>query len=146
MNERVEPPSTGTARRLADPVAVFRARASARAHLWANCYYTLHEAVDVLQAAAVATGLVDQLGQDEVQRILAEAFAPYRVEAASLPPSDRVPDELPEPERKSGVPISTLWAAEYLVREGNVARLQRLLARHSAAERAVIRQHLRGRS
>jgi hypothetical protein len=34
----------------------------------------LHEAVDVLQADAVASGLVHEIGQDEVQRIIASAF------------------------------------------------------------------------
>jgi hypothetical protein len=37
--------------------------------------YSLHEAVDVLQRDAVRDGLVDELGQDEVQRIISEAFA-----------------------------------------------------------------------
>jgi hypothetical protein len=36
---------------------------------------TLHESVDALQVAAVVSGLVDEIGQDAVQLILAEAFA-----------------------------------------------------------------------
>ena len=57
-----------------DPLAVFKARAEARAILWAACEIDLHEAVDVLQADAVSTGLVAGLGQDAVQAILADAF------------------------------------------------------------------------
>jgi hypothetical protein len=40
--------------------------------------YTLIEAVDGLQADAEASGLVEHVGQDQVQAILSEAFAPYR--------------------------------------------------------------------
>ena len=57
-----------------DPLAVFKARAEARAILWAACEIDLHEAVDVLQVDAVSTGLVARLGQDRVQHILADAF------------------------------------------------------------------------
>jgi hypothetical protein len=56
-------------------LAVFIARASARATLWQCGELTLHDAVDDLQAAAVRDGLVDHIGQDEVQRIIADAFA-----------------------------------------------------------------------
>jgi hypothetical protein len=61
-----------------DPLAVFKARAKARAILWAACEIDLHEAVDVLQADAVSTGLVAGRGQDAVQRILADAFHRFR--------------------------------------------------------------------
>jgi hypothetical protein len=59
---------------LADPLLVLRARAEARARLWAACEFDMIDAVDPLQAYAVASGLVDQLGQDAVQRVLAAAF------------------------------------------------------------------------
>jgi hypothetical protein len=61
-----------------DPLAVFKARAEARAILWAASELDLHEAVDVLQADAVSTGLVARLGQDDVQSILADAFHRFR--------------------------------------------------------------------
>jgi hypothetical protein len=63
-----------------DPLAAFRARSEARAILWAVGELDLHEAVDVLQATAERDGLVDQLGQDEVQAIIAEAFQKVRDE------------------------------------------------------------------
>jgi hypothetical protein len=53
---------------------VLEARAQARAHLYAAGELNLHEAIDKLQADAVATGLVDAIGQDAVQAILAAAF------------------------------------------------------------------------
>ena len=57
-----------------DPVLAFTARAEARALLVASGELDLHEAVDGLQAAAVASGLVAALGQDSVQAIMADAF------------------------------------------------------------------------
>lgn len=57
-----------------DPLAVFIARAEARALLWQAGEYDLHEAVDELQAAAERDGLVAELGQDAIQAILAAAF------------------------------------------------------------------------
>ena len=58
-----------------DLAKVFIARAEARALLWAAGEFDLHEAVDKLQADAERDGLVDRIGQDEVQRIIAETFA-----------------------------------------------------------------------
>ena len=75
---------TAAARKLAEPVArpsaleVFIARAEARAVLFAAGEIELHEAVDALQAAAVASGLVTKLGQDRVQQILRDVFHAVR--------------------------------------------------------------------
>lgn len=63
---------------LADPVEVFEARCWARAHLYGVGELDLHEAIDLLQEAATASGLVAALGQDEVERIMSAAFAPIR--------------------------------------------------------------------
>ena len=57
-----------------DLMEVFRARAEARAHLVAEGMLDLHDAVDVLQQAAVDQGLVEIYGQDMVQGIMAAAF------------------------------------------------------------------------
>jgi hypothetical protein len=54
---------------------IFTARCEARAMLFAIGDYTLHDAVDALQAAAVESGLVGEIGQDAVQEIMARAFA-----------------------------------------------------------------------
>ena len=61
-----------------DPVAVFIARAEAKALLFASGEIDLIEAVDALQAAAVASGLVADIGQDQVQEIMAAAFHQVR--------------------------------------------------------------------
>jgi hypothetical protein len=57
---------------------VFRARAEARALLWRCSAFDLHEGVDILQIAAKRTGLIDQIGQDRVQAIIARAFHQMR--------------------------------------------------------------------
>jgi hypothetical protein len=57
-----------------DPLTAFKARAQGRAILWAACEFDWHEAIDVLQADAVSTGLVERIGQDAVQAIMARAF------------------------------------------------------------------------
>jgi hypothetical protein len=62
-----------------DLLLVFRVRAEARADLVANGYMDLQTAVDGLQEAAAAQGLLKQYGQDEIQRILSESFARWRL-------------------------------------------------------------------
>ena len=57
------------------PLAVFVARCEAQAILAAHGQVELADAVDTLQEAAVRAGLVDELGHDAVQHILADAFA-----------------------------------------------------------------------
>jgi hypothetical protein len=60
------------------PLAVFTARAEARALLWRCLEFNLHEAVDVLQHAAERDGLIATLGQDAVQEIISKAFGVVR--------------------------------------------------------------------
>jgi hypothetical protein len=61
-----------------DPVAVFALRCWARAALWQAGEIDLQEAVDELQSDAELDGLVEQLGNDCVQGILAGTFARVR--------------------------------------------------------------------
>jgi hypothetical protein len=58
--------------------AAFELRCWARAQLFAAGELELSEAVDRLQCDAERDGLVDAIGQDEVQRILSEAFGSVR--------------------------------------------------------------------
>jgi hypothetical protein len=61
----------------ADPQQVLEARAEARACLWASCdILDLFDAVDPLQSYAERSGLVETIGQDAVQAIIADAFGP----------------------------------------------------------------------
>jgi hypothetical protein len=57
-----------------DPVMVFALRCWARAELWKAGEICLQEAVDELQHNAECDGLVDQLGADCIQGIMAGAF------------------------------------------------------------------------
>jgi hypothetical protein len=66
------------AERRVDLVDVFRERAEARAYLWSVGDLGLHEAIDLLQADAERDGLVERIGQDGVQGIIAAAFRSYR--------------------------------------------------------------------
>jgi hypothetical protein len=61
-----------------EPIMVFKARCEARALLFANGELDLIEAVDELQASAVGNGLIRELGQDQVQAFIAEAFERVR--------------------------------------------------------------------
>jgi hypothetical protein len=72
---------TAAARRATQRVPLLDAfceRAEARAYLFHVGEYSLTEAVDVLQADAVRSGLVAEIGQDGVQAIIAQAFARVR--------------------------------------------------------------------
>jgi hypothetical protein len=60
------------------PMSVFRARAEARAALFDAGELDLDEAVDALQAAAIRSNLLGEIGQDAVQAIMAEAFGRVR--------------------------------------------------------------------
>jgi hypothetical protein len=61
------------------PIDVFRERAEARATLVANGYLDLQTAVDGLQEAAAAQGLLKEFGQDAIQQIMAESFGRWRL-------------------------------------------------------------------
>lgn len=69
----------------ADLLEVFQARCQARALLYLGGAISLHDAVDELQRAAEATGLVEQIGQDEVQAIMSDAFAVVRQDELVAP-------------------------------------------------------------
>jgi hypothetical protein len=62
----------------ADPVEVFGLRCNARARLYASGEIDLHTAVDELQQAAEANGLVATIGQDAIQVIISTAFGAVR--------------------------------------------------------------------
>ena len=71
----MQTPDVRAATRAPSPLCVLIARAEARALLYAAFEFDLPEAVDSLQSYAVESGLVDEIGQDAVQTILAAAFS-----------------------------------------------------------------------
>ena len=60
-------------------IEIFTQRCEARALLWVGGELTLHDAVDVLQRWAEDSGLIQAIGQDRVQHIIAVAFEQRRI-------------------------------------------------------------------
>jgi hypothetical protein len=73
-----------------NPVDIFVARCEAAVRRWQAGYRHLHDAIDGLQAEAVASGLVASIGQDAVQRQLSTAFAAVREHGEGKTESPRV--------------------------------------------------------
>jgi hypothetical protein len=123
-----------------DPVVVFRARCQARALLFAEGELDLHEAVDVLQADAVATGLVGSIGQDAVQAIMADAFGPVRKRAQKLqPPTVVITEDSPPLQPRDPAP-ATIAALKYVVRQGDPGALRAWLAKRPRVEREALKR------
>jgi hypothetical protein len=119
-------------RSTADAVEVFIARADARACLCREGDLDLHEAVDALQDAAERTGLVDTLGQDAVQDIVAKASD------ADDAVADVVPDPTPDPVTEATPEIrateSTVDALMFSLCERGAAALAEPASQHRLAE------------
>lgn len=60
-------------------IEIFRERCEARALLWCSGFLHLHDAVDELERSAVDSGLVNEIGHDAVQKIMADAFEARRI-------------------------------------------------------------------
>jgi AAA domain len=65
----------------------FKALAEARARLHDENEFGMQEAADKLQENAKVSGLVDEIGQDAVQEIMSEAFAPYQDNGGNWDPT-----------------------------------------------------------
>jgi hypothetical protein len=127
--------------RPAEPVAVLEARAEARALRFADGDLGLHDAVDELQRFADGAGLIDCLGQDRVQQIIAAAFAPHRDDLDQVRQAQRETVGLHEGGRpKTGLtdnPVSTpTLVPESLLRI--VARNRRLRPTPAVTVDAVV--------
>jgi hypothetical protein len=144
--------------RPANSLEAFKARCWAKALLVSEGLMDFYEAVDGLQNAAVAFRLAERVGQDEVQRIMAEAFGEELPELQSgvddiirrweladprdawchngkPPPSDDFRNSniarAPEPKpRPYKTPSSTVAAFKFLASQGDIARLDAWLAAH----------------
>jgi LAS superfamily LD-carboxypeptidase LdcB len=128
---------------------------------------SLPDAVDALQHFAFTRGLVERLGQDSVQAIMAKAFERIRAadDAAevddeyaglirsfarqcAIADADYTARHKPTPEQQQwrlGASVSTLRAARYLIQQNNAVRLQEWLSGHTARERLAIIKHIKGR-
>jgi hypothetical protein len=115
-----------------DPLDAFIECASARALLWSiGEIDSIPAAVDPLQIFAIKSGLVTELGQDAVQKILSDAFAPYRLDENAA--AYEAPTAAPKPEKRA-TPRTTIEAIMWSVRErgpqalhepANIERLSR---------------------
>jgi hypothetical protein len=65
---------------------IFTALCDARAYLYMCGDYTLREYTDWLQAWATRHDLIKEIGQDEVQLIMARSLAPYRDDLGGYAP------------------------------------------------------------
>jgi hypothetical protein len=144
--------------RPADTLEVFTERCWARALLVREGVMEFQDAVDGLQNCAVAFGLVNRFGQDEIQRIMAEAFGEELPEleagvaemvrrlelqdprdrwqhAGEAPPPDIVRNsDIAGPQeakpKSYRTPKSTIDAFFHVERLGDVERLRAWLANH----------------
>jgi hypothetical protein len=139
----------------------FRARCQATARDYAIGKVDLIMAVDQLHDFAFTRGVVDELGQDVVQTIMAEAFAPVRegvtnihtlgddydglsatfARACQLADAEYARLGIRPSRTDSHLPDSTIAAAEYLVRLNDRDRLRAWLIEHTPVERGLILQH-----
>jgi len=103
-------------------VEIFTARAWARATLFAASEMTLHTAVDQLQQDAVASGLVADLGQDEIQHLMSTAFATVRRDIGA-PASDPDPVEVEPKREQPRAAASTVEAVVYALRTNGTAAI-----------------------
>jgi hypothetical protein len=126
---------------------IFCLRCWARATLFAAGEFDLHAAVDVLQEDAERSGLIEQCGQDFVQRMMADAFhsvhgieqQPFHVKQFSKTVDKNLSDA------KSVLPVSTVRAVEFLIQQNDPKRLRSWLAKHTRAERLAIKNYFNGR-
>ena len=124
-------------------LAAFIRRARARAALWDAGELSLTRAVDVLHEVAVSTGLVAHLGEDAIQKIIADAFDRRRFPVHREPPRDAA-SVAPKPPVGAhvGVP-NLLFGALHFIKHNDRGALQRLIAPLSAAQRAELHEQLK---
>jgi hypothetical protein len=142
------------ANRPADTLEAFKARCWARALLVHEGVMDFYEAIDGLQNAAVASGLIERVGQDEIQHLMSEAFGEElpelqtgvadivrRLELAdprdawlhtgAAPPPESVRNsEFPDLPRLYKTSPSTIAAFNQVIGTGDVARIDAWLADH----------------
>lgn len=74
----VAPQPSESTHRCLNTAEVFSLRCWARAKLYSEDFLTLHQAVDELQEWAEKLGFIEELGQDEIQSLMAAEFGAAR--------------------------------------------------------------------
>ena len=118
-----------------DPVVVFTLRAKARARLYATGEIDLHVAVDELQEAAEANGLVAAIGQDRIQLIMAVAFGAVRVAEKPAPLPDDQYEGLGSTFAEACRKADATWHPQH-IRPARLERLRLLMGDDVSIERA----------
>ena len=134
------------------------------AWFYSNNWISLHTAVDNLQNLAESWGLIEEIGQDAVQAIMVDAFAPREVvEEIDLPsdyaaqivrqwemadlrdrwkhtgePPSATTEVAPAAARSYRPPSSVVEAFRYVVRLGDPERLSAWLRDHSDVASALL--------
>jgi hypothetical protein len=118
-------------------------------HAWyyAEGWISLQAAVDNLQRLAARRGLVDEIGQDAVQRLIAYESMPEHASDPEIPTdyaariyaqweaddAKRRPSAAPEPQKREyRTPQATVDAFWFVARQGDPDYLARWLAQHPA--------------
>jgi hypothetical protein len=121
-----------------DIVEAFEIRSWARAYLAVVGLMDFHEAVDSLQELAVGNGLVDRLGQDGVQDLMASQFEAVRSTFCGQPAAEEeaCADDLPPAIQIESKPMADSY--RLVARDGvaSAAELQRDYERATRRERA----------
>jgi hypothetical protein len=136
-----------------DLVTVFEERCWARARLYSEGEFDLHDAVDQLQTSATGNGLVAAIGQDRVQSLMSGVFGAVRSPHAphGIPCLPTAWDAEYEVEwdreaierRISGyLSASTIEAFKFMLRQNDPCRLRKWLARRGPQERRAMRDLL----
>jgi hypothetical protein len=112
----------------ADLVEVFYDRCARAADDYATGRIALLDAVDDLQAWAETRNVVEEIGQDMVQQIMATAFAPVRDDLAGQVPGDEY----------EGLSPTFASACKRADQEHAQARKLRLAAQHGGAAASTV--------
>jgi RecA-family ATPase len=131
-----EQKSRSDRRRLIPTIDVFRERCEARAILVEACLLDLHTAVDELQTAAIASGLVDEIGQDVVQKMMGDVFVgKWSGHGAGVSDEKSEPPPMPEPVNLGADPIPP---RDWQVQDRIPARNVTLLSGEGAVGKSIL--------
>ncbi|MGJ5120957.1 hypothetical protein [Bradyrhizobium oligotrophicum] len=110
----------------------FREYCEIEADMVARGWVSFQHGVDTVQWVAEQWRLVDAIGQDAVQAVMAAAFGWLHAAPDEIELDDEAPSLAPEPPRRRGPAQSTIDAFWYVVRTETPDGIAAWLARHPA--------------
>jgi predicted metal-dependent hydrolase len=144
-NRREPAPAIDRSKAAVDPVAAFKLRCEARAHLYSQGEFDLHEAVDALQESAPPS-----LSIDAAQAIMAKAFKKLREKERSAENAAHIEekpniDAPPGEQTAENAAAASARAAEFNPPSPTKLRLQNLwlatMAVRDKGDRAELEKH-----